>query len=208
MKKVGIVVVLLLTLTVIAAAAQEARGLIKEMRFENQPITDILLALGEVSGTSMVPDDTVSGQASYYFAETEFETALQLFLQTYKLYYRRESDVYYVSRIRTEWDESTNTISMDAEDVELPLLVRAVSRAMGRTVLFDPLPTDRLTVHVQSVTADKLLEILIQRYADYRIEADADYFYLRREARRPEGAPRQTAAVNPWSESAIVTPST
>ena len=96
----------------------------------NQPITDILLALAEVSGRSMVPDETVRGDATYFLAETDFDTALRLF-STYKLYVRREGSVYYVSRIRTEWDRA-RAISMHAEDVEIPLLLRAASRAIGR----------------------------------------------------------------------------
>ena len=58
------------------ASAQKLR----EMHFVNQPVNDILLALGEISGRSIVPDETVSGTASFHFADTDFETALQVFL--------------------------------------------------------------------------------------------------------------------------------
>ena len=47
----------------------------EEMQFTNQPITDILLALAEISGRYIIPDETVKGSASYYFAKTDFETA-------------------------------------------------------------------------------------------------------------------------------------
>ncbi|KKK63237.1 hypothetical protein LCGC14_2996280, partial [marine sediment metagenome] len=80
---------------------------IKEMQFINQPITDILLALGEISGKSIIPDETVKGSASYYFSETDFETAIKVFLNTYKMYLRKENNIYYVSRIKVEYDERT-----------------------------------------------------------------------------------------------------
>ena len=121
---------------------------LKELQFVNQPITDILLALGEVSGKSIVPDETVAGAASYRFVQTDFDTALQSFLSTYKMYLRREGEVHYVSRIRTEFDPQSQSISMDAEEVDAHFLLRAASKAIGKTVLFDPLPTLPLTVHV------------------------------------------------------------
>ncbi len=167
------------------------------MRFVNQPITDILLALAEVAGRSMVPDETVRGDASYYFAETDFDTALRLFLETYKLYVRREGNVYYVSRIRTEWDAGAGLITMHGEDVEIPLLIRAASRAIGRTILFDPLPGERLTVHADGVPPEKLLEIILRRFPDYKVEADASFFYVKREPRPvqpPAGAAGAAAA--------------
>ncbi len=177
------------------APADAPPARIREMRFVNQPITDILLALAEVSGRSMVPDETVRGEASYYFAETDFETALRLFLETYKLYVRREGAVYYVSRIRTEWDADRGLITMHAEDVEIPLLIRAASRAIGRTILFDPLPGERLTVHADSITPEKLLEIILRRFPDYKVEADATFFYVKREARPAQPPPAAGAAV-------------
>ncbi len=167
---------------------------IKEMRFTNQPITDILLSLAEVSGRSMVPDETVRGEASYYFAETDFDAALRLFLDTYKLYVRREGNVYYVSRIRSEWDSGRGLITMHAEDVDLPLLIRAASRVMGRTILFDPLPGERLTIHADGVTPEKLLEILLRRFPDYKVEQDASFFYVRREAKMAAAAPGPAGA--------------
>ncbi len=174
-------VVLLLSAVVLPAQQ------IKEMQFVNQPITDILLALGEVSGRSIIPDETVSGAASYYFTQTDFDTALQVFLSTYKMYYRREEGVYYVSRIRTDYDPVSRVISMDAEDVEIQYLIRAASKAMDKTILYDPLPAQSLTVHVTRISPDKLLEILIRRFADYNVEADQDYFYIRRVPQRPAG---------------------
>ena len=167
------------------------------MRFVNQPITDILLALAEVSGRSMVPDETVRGDASYYFAETDFDTALRLFLETYKLYVRREGSVYYVSRIRTEWEPGAGLITMHAEDVEIPLLLRAASRAMGRTILFDPLPGERLTVHADAMAPQKLLEIILRRFPDYKVEADASFFYVKREARPAQPPPAPPARRRP-----------
>ncbi len=73
---------------------------IESIEFRNQSITDILLVLGETSGNSIVPDETVKGNASYYFSDTDFETALSLFLTSYNYYFIEENGIYYVSLIK------------------------------------------------------------------------------------------------------------
>jgi general secretion pathway protein D len=187
-------ILLLLAWGCSCASAQQ----IKEMQFVNQPVNDILLALGEVSGKSIIPDETVGGTASYHFAATDFDTALQVFLSTYKMYVRKQDSVYYVSRIRVDADPAAGLISMDAEDVEIPYLIRAASKALGRTILFDPLPGQPLTVHVSRMSPDKLLQIIVKRFPDYKVEADQDFYYLKRipaAAPQPAGRPGAPGAV-------------
>jgi type II secretory pathway component GspD/PulD (secretin) len=178
----------LASLLLLAGALPAPAQQIKEMQFVNQPVNDILLALGEVSGKSIIPDETVGGTASYHFAATDFDTALQVFLSTYKMYVRKQDSVYYVSRIRVEADPAAGLISMDAEDVEVSFLIRAASKAVGRTILFDPLPAQSLTVHVSKLATDKLLEILVKRFPDYRVEVDQDFYYVKRIPSTPPAA--------------------
>ena len=105
---------------------------IKEMQFVNQPITDILLALAQVSGTSIIPDDTVSGSASYFFSAMDFETALRVFLATYKMYHRQGRRACTTCPASASpADAAARTVSLDAEDVDIAVLIRAVSRAVG-----------------------------------------------------------------------------
>jgi type II secretory pathway component GspD/PulD (secretin) len=189
------VLVLLIWMYAVLPTAVNGQQL-KELQFTNQPIADILVALGEISGKSIVPDQTVTGFASYYFSETDFETALQIFLDTYGLYWRRQNNVYYVSKIKTVYDPLSNSITLDAESVDIDLIVQAASAAMGKTVLFDPLPPQPLTVHVAQVTPKKLLEILVKKFPDYQVDVDADYFYIRSISRIPtvaEEAPTASA---------------
>jgi general secretion pathway protein D len=153
---------------------------VKEMRFNNQAITDILLALAEGSGRSIIPDETVGGNASYYFAETDFETALKIFLTTYKMYYWKDGNIYYISRVRAQWSKELGTATLDAEEVEIRLIVRALSKAIGKTILFDSLPRENLSVHVENTKPDKILEMLVKRFPEYKVESNADYYYIRR----------------------------
>jgi len=153
---------------------------IKEMEFKNQAIVDVLLALAEMSGRSIVPDETVSGNASYYFNETDFETALKIFLTTYKMYYWRDGNIYFVSRVRSSWNKETGNATLDAEDVELRFIVAALSRAMGTTILFDSLPRENITIHVDNAKPARILEMIVKRFPDYQVETSEDFHYIKR----------------------------
>ncbi len=166
----------LLVLAAVLAPAQQ----IKEIEFKNQPITDILIALAEMAGRSIVPDETVSGNASYYFTSMDFETALGIFLSTYKLRSWREGAITYVSRVFAQYNKASGTVTVDADDVDLRLIVRALSRAIGKTILFDTLPKEPLTIHATDAAPAVVLDILMRRFPDYTVEADKDFFYVRK----------------------------
>ncbi|HET6485147.1 MAG TPA: hypothetical protein VFH83_01935, partial [Spirochaetia bacterium] len=167
---------LLLIGTASLAQAQQ----IKEIEFRNQPITDILLALGEMAGRSIVPDETVTGTASYYFTATDFDTALKIFLSTYKLFSWRDGAIYYVSRVLAQSSKDTGAATVDADDVDLRLIIRALSRAIGKTILFDTLPRENLTIHAVDTPPAVVLEILLKRFPDYKVDSSKDYFYVRK----------------------------
>jgi general secretion pathway protein D len=174
----------------IGAAGTGSAQQVKELEFRDQPIVDILVALGGMSGRSIVPDETVSGNASYYFASTDFDTALGVFLSTYRLYSWKEGGVTFVSRVFARSDPASGTVSLDADDVDLRLIVRALSRALGKTILFDTLPKETLTVHAAAAEPAAVLEILIKRFPDYNVETGTGYFYLR----EVDAAARTTAS--------------
>lgn len=158
---------------------------IAELEFRNQPIVDILLVLGRAAGQTIVPDDTVTGTASYYFVDTEFSDALQLFLSTYGLFTWRSNDVHYVSRIRTRYNRLTGVLSVFANDAEVESVVRRISAEIGRTILFDPLPDEEITIQAEGVTVDDALEMIVRRFPDYEIIEEQEYHYI---TRRPRDA--------------------
>jgi general secretion pathway protein D len=185
--------VLLLALCCLCVGAQR----IKKMEFRNQPITDILLSLAQASGRSIVADETISGSASFYFADAEFDDALSSFLSTFRLYSTKVGTVYFVSRVFALYDKERDELTMKAEDVEIQHLVKSLSKAIGKTVVFDALPRAQMTVDIESVPPEKALEILMRRFPEFRIEKDAAYYCLKREpqdssAAAAAGAPRKT----------------
>lgn len=152
---------------------------INQMHFQDQPIRDILMALAEVSGKSIIADETIDGRATYFFSNTDFDKALTQFLQHYGIFYRYDESTWYVSRIETEFQDGS--ISCRAENVDLQILIRRLSRDGGITLLHDALPRERVNVNYQSGSMEDLLNILIRPYPEFFLEKGDQYFYLRKE---------------------------
>lgn len=180
-RRVIYLALLLSTLGMIPADGEvSAPSTLDSLTFRNQPITDILLVLAEVGRVSIIPDETVEGKASYYFDSIDFETALTLFLEAHKLHAVVRDGVYYVSRIASDYDKTQDRVRLHAEDVELRLLIRSLSRALGRTVLYDELPNLALSVHIEDEPPAAALQILTARLEGYELEKEESYYYIRR----------------------------
>ncbi len=153
---------------------------IKNMEFQNQDITDILLVLAESSGTSIIPDETVTGKASFYFSESSIETALDTFLTTYKLYYEKNDNFITVSKIKLSYDNNTKTASISASDVPLDSIFRKLSTKIGKTILFDTLPSSLISIDISNLSIEEILNICIRKLPDYSVETTDTYFYVKK----------------------------
>jgi RHS repeat-associated protein len=85
----------------------------KSIEFRDQNISDILLTLGELNDVSIVPDETVTGKASYVFSNMDFKQALQVFLDTFKLSYTLKNSFYYDAWADTTATETKNPVNGD-----------------------------------------------------------------------------------------------
>lgn len=155
---------------------------IKSMEFHNQNITDILLVLAEASGVSIIPDETVSGKASFYFSESTLDEALSRFLSTYKLYYEKNNNYISVSKINISYNKETNLASIKADSISIEAILRKLSNTIGKTILYDTLPSSVITLDIQNLAISDILEICIKKYPDYSVETKDSYYYVRRNA--------------------------
>ncbi|MCK4542948.1 MAG: hypothetical protein KAU17_11995 [Spirochaetales bacterium] len=157
---------------------------IREMEFVNQSIVDILFTIAQTTGTSIVPDDSVTGNASYYFTDTELETALDNFLTTYNLVFWERDGVYYVSKVLVTYDAEKEMVTVHARDVEPQTIIERLSKEIHQTILFDSLPRERITIHSIDLPVQKVLEIIMLRFSDYLVETFEDYYYVKRHDRQ------------------------
>jgi type II secretory pathway component GspD/PulD (secretin) len=153
---------------------------IKSMDFRNQNITDILMVLAEVSGTSILPDETVSGTASFHFSDSNLMEALEAFLSGYKLYHMRDGNVIRISRIQSGYDRERNRVTLRAEDVDIESLVKALAKTINTSILYDPLPKLFLSVDIDNLEIKKALDIIMLKLTDFDLTEDEAWYYIRR----------------------------
>jgi general secretion pathway protein D len=174
-KRSVLVVVLLVFFSSLSLFGQ----LIKEMSFVDKPIVDILFALGAVGQKTIIPDDTVHGNANYYIYNMEFDKALKVFLDTYKLYLNIDGGVYYVSKVRVDYSPDIDKVTIDAEEVNMRMVVDAISKQVKKTILYDTLPTILLTIHQKNIGIGDLLNVVIAPAPDYKLETYPTHFYIK-----------------------------
>jgi type II secretory pathway component GspD/PulD (secretin) len=148
------------------------------MDFRGQNIADILMVLADVGNQSIIVDESVMGTATFHFSDSLFEDALYQFTGACNLFVEERNNAYYVSKIRIRTNEER--ISVNAEDVDIGMLVRALSRAAGRTILHDQLPRDTISVNSENIGLLDLLEIIIKKYQEYSLVQENGAFYLKR----------------------------
>ena len=181
--------VLLFMVLILSVSAQE----IKQMEFVNQSIKDILFTLAQTTGTSIIADDTVDGNASYHFSDTNLDTALEHFLSHYDLYFWKIDGIYYVSKVMVKYDVETEALTLFAKDVEPRLIFEKISKKIKSTILFDALPRERLTVNADSLPVSRVIEIVMHRFNDYEVEDLKDYYYVKRRPVERNTSPRSAA---------------
>jgi type II secretory pathway component GspD/PulD (secretin) len=163
---------------------------ITKMDFRNQAISDVLMALADMGRQSIILDDTVTGNATFYFSDSDFEDALFQFTGACNLFVEKRNNAYYVSKIRISLQNGL--VSVETEDVNIESLIKNLSRAAGKTILYDPLPRASITLHSLNVPLKDMLETIIKKYPDFSLVEENNAFYL-----------RQTAQNNPASPSRL-----
>lgn len=172
-----VIIGLLAYVPVCGVYAQETDSIIT-LDFRNQNITDILLALAEISGESIVFDDSVTGSATFFFSDIDFETALDRFADYARLYVEKRNNMYFISRIFIEIDETTATLAINGEDVYPESLIKALSRNTGETIFYDSLPTENITLRVQDVSLEQVLRLIMTKYSEYQVRNENGGFYI------------------------------
>ena len=177
--KAGMLKVIIFLFIVITIAPLHAQK-IRKIDFRNQKITDILMALADMGSCSIVIDDTVTGTATFYFSESEFEEALYQFIEACHLFCKKIDNNYYVSRILVDYAKDKSSLSVFAEEASIETIVKELSRVTNTTIIYDVLPRETISIHSLNSSIKDILEILIKKYFDYSIEYENNSYYLKR----------------------------
>lgn len=174
------------TLLVAIMACAAMRAETKKMNFEfiDQKYGDILYALSSWSGFSIAADDTVTGKASFQYAGTGFDRAFDAFLLANRLYAEKDGTTWTVSKISVRAAEGN--LALDASDSTLAQIFDRVSRKTGKAILFDILPANAVTLHLQAASAEELVQLAMKPFGAYAIEPDATNIFIRKKNEQPQ----------------------
>jgi type II secretory pathway component GspD/PulD (secretin) len=160
---------------------------IKSMDFRNQTITDVLMVLANAAGQSVIVDETVIGTATFHFSDSTFEEALYRFTDACNLFTEKRNNAYYISKIQIQ--KNADLISIRADNTDIEMVVKAVGRNAGKTILYDQLPRATINLNSENITLPNLLEIIIKKYPEYSLVEENSAYYLKRAVEVSSGAP-------------------
>lgn len=152
---------------------------IGKMEFKNQNIVDVLTIISDMAGKSIIIDPSVSGRISFYFNDSEYEDALEEFCYACNLFVEDRNSVYYVSKVKIA-NGTDGVFSIFANDMNIESLVRYVSKNLSKTILFDDLPKENITLHLSDTTLPDLLDIVIRKYPEYEITTENQAYYIKK----------------------------
>jgi type II secretory pathway component GspD/PulD (secretin) len=152
----------------------------RSMDFRNQNIVDILMVLADIGRQSIIVDESVLGTATFHFSDSDFEDALFRFTDACNLYVEKRNNAYYISRIRISLEGEL--VNLNTENVDIEMLVKTISRAIGKTILYDQLPRATININSEKARIIDLLEIIIKKYPEYSVLQENGAFYLKRAA--------------------------
>ncbi len=149
---------------------------IEHLEFTNAPVAEILVAIGRATGHSVVPDETVSGRATYYFHNVTFRSALAAFAARFDLFVDEADGIFTVSALRVSRDTS-GRLTVEAPRVGLATLVRRLSRATRVPVLFERLPDREITYYADDQPLETVLRQIVAQLPDHDL-AERDGAFL------------------------------
>ena len=147
------------------------------MEFRNQKITDIVYALAEMEGKSVICDETVSGNTSFVFRDNDFDSAIYRFAESTRLFIERKADDYILSKVRIEENEA-GLFDVDAEDVNTEIFLKLLSRKSNVTIMSDQIGNINITIRVKDKSISEILDIVLLRLAGFEKDERASGFYL------------------------------
>jgi hypothetical protein len=152
---------------------------IDELHFRSQPIRDIILAMAKYAGLSLLPDETVSGSAEYYFADIPFDQALDRIISDQKLYVREYAGVTLLSRIMVEKD-ANGIIRIDAEELSPRTIINALSRISETPLRWGQLPETPTSFHGVAGNITSAVRALLAPWPEYEVEDNDGYILISR----------------------------
>jgi hypothetical protein len=175
--KIVVICVFLCAATGFTGAQQNTERV--SFEFIEQDIHEILYAVSLYTEIPIVADDTVSGKASFRFAGGSFDTAFDSFLRQARLYAKKESDVWTVSRVQIQKISGTvSAIAVDALDVSPARLLEKIALESGARLSWQLLPASPVSVHTGFLPVWEAIQAVVKQFAGFTVRKEDSRFII------------------------------
>lgn len=161
--------------------------------FKNQKISDIIFVLADVFDKQVIIDDSITGNATFHFADTNFDEALTKFAAQCNIFIEKNGSIYSVSRISIKWNEANQTADVDAEDVSAQTFFKTLSRKSKKTIVTDFPASSLITVRAQNADLERIIKLVLVKESSYELIEEEGGYYI---ARKSNGNTVNTAGMN------------
>ncbi|MBP5575227.1 MAG: hypothetical protein J6X67_00470 [Treponema sp.] len=154
--------------------SQEKTGI--SLEFKNQEITDILFALSELCGESILPDETVKGKINFQFHDKDFKSALDRFCSSANLYVTENKGVYEISRVSIS--KVGEKWAAYCDDADVSQFLTILSRKTSTTIMYDPLPNTGVSLRIKEADLDEILSLVMLKLNGFSLDVSSGGYYI------------------------------
>ena len=183
-RKAAVIIFLFLSCLILHGQTGSGRSISYD--FVDQPVREILFAFSTYSGVSIIGDDTITGSSSFQYNGTSFELAFDSFLLTSRLFVEKTEDVWIVSKIKVQITD--DGLVLDSLDATPSQLADKLTRKTNATILRDLLPETRISMHLETSSAQEAVELFMKPFYDYTVEAADNYIHIKKASLDPFGS--------------------
>ena len=151
------------------------------MDFRNQKISDIIYAVADVCGQSVLIDETVTESVTFRFEDKDFDSALNRFCDYCHLYSEKDNGVYKISKVKISID-AEKKITLNTENVQTEPFLNMLSRVTNTTIMYDSLPKNAVTIRVKDASLEDILNLCIVKLPGFGLERIASGYYITKSA--------------------------
>ena len=169
------------TFLCIAAGRAAAQHNTERVSFEfiEQDIHEILYAVSLYTDIAIVADDTVFGKASFRFAGGSFDTAFDSFLRQARLYVKKESSVWTVSRVQIQkLSGAVSAIAIDALDVSPARLLEKIALESEVRLSWQVLPTVPVSSHTGFLPVGEAIQAVVRQFAGFTVRKEDSRYII------------------------------
>lgn len=164
-----------------------------EVEFRDEPLANVMMVIGDLAGLSIVCDSTVSGRVTSVLRPMSAAAALETLTAEHGAMWWVGAGVVHVSRVRVRRGGSPGTLSVEAWRAPISAVARRVAGVAGPSLMYDPLPSEPVSLSLSDVAVSELARLLVHRHPRFAVEMRAGAIIIR-DTGRP-GAGRQNAAL-------------